>query len=150
MQTEVVVVQPVCPESKNSESVAMGNHCCDRIFLKNPVCSREGLIHGASVVPPDQLYLSEHGFDFYLSSQKARWGTRTYFTTCAKYSDKYTHRILGTTHKQYCLLQKCLQGNHMCACDPRNCQGPGWPQVNPPWQNPGSISDSSGPYVTQI
>ena len=61
MQTEVVVVQPVCPESKECKDVLPPihqtlpaaqliqldriqnlwlwetyNHCCDRIFLKNP------------------------------------------------------------------------------------------------------------------
>lgn len=135
VQTEVVVVQPVCCESKECKDVLSlihqtlpaaqliqldriqnlwlwekYNHCRDRMFLKNPESAVEkDLFHGTSVVPPDQVYLSEHGFDFRLSSRKARWGTGTYFTTCAKYSDKYSHKIPGTTRKQL-LLAKVLTG----------------------------------------
>ena len=89
MQTEVVVVHPVCPESKECKDVLSlihqtlpaaqliqldriqnlwlwekYNHCRDRMFLKNPESAVEkDLFHGTSSVPPDQVYLSEHGFD---------------------------------------------------------------------------------------
>ena len=92
--SEVVVVQPVCPESKECKDMLSlihqtlpaaqliqldrvqdlwlwekYNHCHDRMFLKNPESAVEkDLFYGTSVVPPDQLYLSEHGFDFRLSS----------------------------------------------------------------------------------
>ena len=68
--------------SLNLAALEKYNHCRDRMFLKNPESAVEkDLFHGTSVVPPDQLYLSEHGFDSRLSSRRAQWGTGTYFTS---------------------------------------------------------------------
>lgn len=129
------IVQTVCPESKECKSVLAlvqqtlpqaqlvqlqriqklwlwekYYHCQDRMFLKNPEsAAKKDLFHGTSTVPPAQLYQSEYGFDFRLSSRKAKWGSGSYFSSCAKYSNKYAHRIPDTMHKQL-LLANVLTG----------------------------------------
>ena len=164
MQAEVITVQPVCAEGKECKKVLSlvhqtlptaqiiqlqriqnlwlwekYNHCQDRMLLKSPESAAEqDLFHGTSATPPDQLYQSEHGFDFRLSSLSARWGTESYFTTCAKYSDKYAYRIPDTTHKQL-LLVKVLTG--------QSCT---WPQeralIRPPPKPADAVSGSMKLY----
>ena len=68
-------------------------HCRERMLLKNPEAATEQEFHGTRALPPDQLYRSEHGFDFCLSSPRARWSAGSYFTPCARYSDAYAYRI---------------------------------------------------------
>lgn len=80
------------------------------MLLKGPDAAVEmDLFHGTSSTPPNQVYLSEYGFDFRLSSSTARWGAGAYFASTVSYSNKYAYAVPHTQHRQV-ILAKVLTG----------------------------------------
>ena len=72
-------------------------------------CNGKRVISWYKVHPPNQLYQSECGFDFRLSSPTARWGAGTYFAASAMYSHAYAYTVPNTSHQQM-ILAKVLTG----------------------------------------
>ncbi len=82
------------------------HHCRERMLLKSPQAATEmQLFHGTRSTSPDQIYHSEYGFDFRLSSSTALWGSGAYFASSARYSNEYAYAIPGTDHRQVILAQ---------------------------------------------
>ena len=141
-QSQLLAVLPVHPDSKEGQQVESlfhqtlqttqlvsmrriqnlwlwnrYSHCQDRMLLKGlESATGKTLFHGTTSTPPDQIYGSEHGFDFRVASPTALWGTGVYFATTARYSHAYAYTVPGTGHKQL-IVAKVLTG---VSCD--------WPQ----------------------
>jgi hypothetical protein len=68
------------------------------------------LFHGTRNTKPEDIYLSERGFDMRYAS-KGMWGRGCYFAENASYSHMYSHKVHGTIKPQHqMLLAKVLTG----------------------------------------
>ena len=66
-----------------------------RLQTKNKGCTNEKLLfHGSRETRPEQIYMSEKGFDFRFANQ-GLWGEGTYFAVNAQYSDAYAYELSG-------------------------------------------------------
>ena len=71
------------------------------------VVNKKFPFHGTNSTPPEKIFKSRQGFDFQVVSDM--WGTETYFTDDAKYSDeRFAYHLTGST-KQL-ILAKVLTG----------------------------------------
>lgn len=82
------------------ERLSEKNHC---------VVHEEWLFHGTGSTSPEDIFLSEYGFDFRLSRPDRLWGAGVYFAVNASYSDKYAHQCAQNQTKKL-LLARVLTG----------------------------------------
>ena len=86
------------------------------VFAKQRMAEKNGgevnekkLFHGTRKTLPEDVYASEHGFDFRFAD-KAMWGKGTYFAVNASYSNNYAHQDAKSKQKQL-LLASVLTGD---------------------------------------
>ena len=94
-QSKIVSIQRI----QNKMLWEKYSFCKGRMTRKNGASeiNEKRLFHGPSQTSPEEIYLSDHGFDFRFS-RSGNWGRGVYFATTSKYSNNYAYT--SRSHQQ--------------------------------------------------